>query len=347
VRANAGAKSGGRSHWLKTVAVATALAVALPAASLALGASAAPAPVFASSVDVARTSGTVSVTTPGGTPSTLTTPRQIPVGSTVNANSGAVQVTAADGTGSTYSGQFKQGSFQVLQSATGGGSTEILLVGKCVDASATMAATSDDPAAGAARRPRHKPTVYRELVISANGQFEVVGSDATAVASGQAQYSLVDQCNGTHIIAQTGQVTAQSRNTGSYTLKPHQSLIQHCQPSGPTAQHCTLLLSSPKSSVFSFGLYLKQGTASAFKVCYRTPKGATLCHTAPLAPLGAGPAAPEGGGLTCVVNDGPGVYPVRWLVAGHQVGTTLQFKATKPVDVFLGRDSCTGYTITP
>lgn len=319
----------------------------LAAASLALGATSAPGPVFASSVDVARVSGTVLVTAPGGTATALTVTRQIPVSSTVNADAGAVRVTAADASGGTYSGQFKEGSFQVLQSPAGGGVTEILLVGKCVNASASTAAVSDDPSAGAARRPRHKPTVYRELVISANGEFDVVGNDASAVASGQAQYSLVDQCNGTHIIAQTGQVTAQSRNTGSYTLKPHQSLIQHCQPSGPVAQHCTLLLSSPKSSVFSFGLYLKQGTASSFKVCYRTPKGATLCHTAPLAPLGAGLTDSDGGGLTCVVNDGPGVYPVRWLVDGHQVGTTLQFKATQPVDVLLGRDSCTGYTISP
>ena len=318
----------------------------LAAASLALGATSAPAPVFASSVDVARVSGRVQVTVPGGAATTLTASVQIPVGSTVNADAGAVRVTAADGSGGTYSGQFKQGSFQVLQSATGGGATEIRLVGKCVNASSATAAAADGPSAGTAR-PRHKPTVYRELVISANGEFDVVGADVSAVASGQAQYSLVDQCNGTHVIAQNGQVTAQSRNTGSYTLKPHQSLIQHCQPSGPIAQHCTLLLSSPKSSVFSFGLYLKQGTASSFKVCYRTPKGATLCHTAPLAPLGAAPTVSEGGGLTCIVNDGPGLYPVRWLVAGHQIGTTLQFKATQPIDVFLGRDSCSGYTINP
>ena len=312
----------------------------LVGASLALGAASPPSPVFASTVDVARVSGKVLLTVPGRTAVPLTGARQVPVGSIVNVNAGAVEVTAADGKGGTYSGRFRAGSFQVLQSATGGGATEILLVGKCV-----KAAANDGPPAEAARRPRHKPPVYRQLVISANGEFDVVGSDASAVASGQAQYSLVDQCNGTHIAAQTGEVKAQSRNTGSYTLKPHQSLIQNCQPSGPTAQHCTLLLSSPQSSVFSFGLFLKQGTASHFQVCYRTPQGAQICQTGPLGPT-PGQTGSKAGGLTCILNDGPGRYPVRWLVGGHQVGITLQFKATQPRNIALGRDSCTGYTIS-
>jgi hypothetical protein len=297
--------------------------------------------VFAQSVDVAPVKGKVVLTLPGQSPAPLAGPRRMPVGSTVAAPSATVRVTAADGKGGTYSGRFSDGSFQVVQSTTGGGATEIKLVGRCVQSTAV----SDTPTATTAR-PRHKAPVIRQLQVVANGEFEVVGNDASAhsVPGGTAQYSMTNACDGTQITAQTGRVQAQSQSTGAYTLKPNQSLTDDCEPKGPAAQRCLLLLARPQSQAFSFGLLLVRGAATSFQVCYVTPQHHRLCFTGPIGPPDA-TAGAEAGGLTCRVNDGRGQYAVRWLVNGHQVGVTHHFMGTQPHDPVLGNDKCTGYTI--
>ena len=323
-----------RRHDKVAAAVVTQILL-LAGASLTLGASAVPSPVFGQSVDVAPLKGKVTVKLPGQPSKVLSLARLVPVGTTVDASSGSAGVTASDGKGSVYSGRFSDGSFQVLQTALGGGATVIKLVGACVKSSM---ATDRAAANTARRRPHHRAPVYRQLQVVASSQFEVIGNDASAVASGQAQYLLTDKCDGTHVVAQTGQITATSRSTGTYRLKPHQSLIDDCRPPGPEAKICTLLVARPGSSAFSFGLLLVGSAATTLRVCYVTPKGRRLCYKAPLSQPDA--AGAQAGGLACTINDGRGVYAVRWFVGGRQVGVLHRFTSTQPPDVSLGSDTC-------
>ncbi len=288
-------------------------------------------PVFTASVDARPVNGTVTVTLPGGTRARVRASRQVPVGSTFDVRKGTVEVTAADGKGATYSGQFGQGQFQVLQSTAQGGATEIKLVGTtCKKAAADM------PQASVAR-PRHHAPAHRQLQVMAGGNFIVVGSAGSAIASGEARYSLVDACDGTHIVDQSGKVVAQRKHAPTRTLNPGETQIVSCQPGTANPTYCLLLLSSPRQSVFSFGVTLTQPRATAFRVCYVTPGRARKCFSGSLSQQTI-----QFGDLACFVNDGRGVYPVRFFVAGHQVGILLHFRATRPQQVFIGSDACHG-----
>ena len=311
----------------------------LPAAEVA-AASDPPPPVFAQSVDAAPVTGKVFVTTPGGARTSLTTQRQVPVGTSVDVRRGTVRITAADGRGGTYTGTFGKGRFRVLQSDSGGGAAEIKLIGKpCAKAGAAQStAASGRIPASADRRPRHRARVFRQLHVNAGGNFVVVGVSASAVASGRATYSLTDACDGTQIIDKSGRVVAQHKQAAAKKLKPGQSDIDYCHPaSSPT--FCQFMIQSPRSSVFSFGLSLTRPRATSFSVCYRTPAGKRKCFTARLSQ-----GSLQGGGLSCIVNDGPGTYPVRYFVAGRQIGIRLHFRATRPRQVFLGRDTCRSFS---
>lgn len=326
-----------RSHgWANVVPGMLVLAAAGALAPVTLGAPAVVSPVFAQSVQVSPVKGRVTISLPREDPVALTAPRQVPVGTTVNASatSAAVRVTASDGMGGTYTGRFGDGAFVVLQSASGGGATEIKVVGKCVKNMGT-----DAPQATEARGPRHKVPLFRQLQVQANGRFDVVGSNASAVASGQAVYTLTDQCDGTHIMAQSGHVNAEGTIQGTIALHAHQSVVDDCQPSTATPAQCIIVIGRPQSESFAFGLLLVNGTASNFQLCYTTPRGHRICHTGPLGPPNS---SAEGGSLACTVNDGPGEYAVRWLVNGRQVGVTHHFKGTQPRDFALGNDTCFG-----
>src|SRR5438105_5031312 len=215
-----------------------------------------PPPVFASSVDAAPVTGKVFVTTPGGSKTSLTRARQVPVGTAFDVLHGTVRITAADGKGGTYTGTFGKGKFDILQNDSGGGAAEIKLRGKAC----AKPGSAGRIRASAARRSRHHPVTYRQLQVNAGGNFLVVGADASAVASGQATYSLVDACDGTRIIDKSGRVVAQHKQAPAKKLKPGQSDTDYCHPSSsPT--YCQIMIQSPRNSVFSFGLSLTQPRA--------------------------------------------------------------------------------------
>jgi hypothetical protein len=309
------------------VAVVAGLLLAAQGA-VASPASPPPPPVFAQSVDAGPVTGKVFATVPGGSETSLTSSRQLPVGTAFDVLHGTVRITAADGKGGSYTGTFGEGSFEILQSDSGGGAAQIKLLGKaCVRP------------ASAARSHRHHPNVYRQLEVNAGGNFVVVGADASAVASGRATYSLVDACDGTQIVDKSGHVVAQHKEAAAKKLKPGQSDTDYCHPaSNPT--YCQFLVQSPQSSVFTFGLSLTQPRTTGLRVCYRIPDGRKKCFAG-----GLSQGTIQGGGLACIVNDGPGTYPVRYFVDGRQIGITLHFKATRPRQIFLGSDSCRSFRV--
>lgn len=298
-----------------------------------------PPPAFAQSVDAGSVKGMVFATTPGGSRTSLTTQRQVPVGTAFDVRHGTVRITAADGKGGTYAGTFGKGKFEILQDASGGGAAEIKLIGKdCAKPAAAQAsAAAGHTRASAARSPRHRARVFRQLHVNAGGNFVVVGVAASAVASGRATYSLVDACDGTQIVDESGRVVAQHKQATAKKLKPGQSDTDYCHPASKPI-YCQFLIQSPRSSVFTFGLGVTQPRASSFRICYRTPAGKGKCFVGHLSQ-----GSIQGGVLACIVNDGPGTYPVRYFVDGGQIGIRLHFQATRPRQMFLGQDSCRSF----
>lgn len=312
-----------KAKWGSIAVLAAAGSIGL-ASSSAAGSPTPPPPVFGQSVDAAPVSGQVFFVPPGGSRTPLTTAQQVPVGTILNVLHGTVKITAADGNGGTYSGKFGRGKFRVLQSASGDGTTEIKLTGKACSKSASVA-----------RSRRHRAYAYRQLQINANGNFLVVGADASAVASGQAKYSLVDACNGTQIVDQSGKVVAQRANAPSKQLDPGQKEIDYCRPDAQNPDFCLIVIESPRSGAYSFGLGLSQPPADSFKVCYVTPAGQKHCFKGSLSQ-----GSIHFGALGCTINDGRGTYPFRYFVNGQPLGIKLKLKSTKPRQVFLGNDSC-------
>lgn len=322
------------SSTIGTVRSLVIAAIVVAALSVAQTASAAPAPTFAKSLDASPVAGTVRVTPPGGRARTLTGSVRVPVGSTFDVRQGTVRLTAATGKGGTYSGTFGKGRFEALQSSSRDGATVIRLLGKCAPSGAA-------PDEATAARSRHRAPVYRQLQVTAQGNFLVEGKDASAVASGgQAHYSLIDACDGTHIVDESGHVVAKHKQGTAKVLDPSDSEISYCFPSAAHFTYCEFSIASPKHSTFSFGVALMNFNARHYGVCYLTPSRSRMCFTGAL-PSGSSQSA----GLFCTINDGPGVYPFRYSVDGRALGPKFHFRATMAAQSFLGEDNCTNQTL--
>jgi hypothetical protein len=115
----------------------------------------------------------------------LTTPRTLPLGTTLDTRHGTVALTATVA-GHTRRGAFHGGVFKVRQ-ATPKDPVDVVLGGRAFAAC------------------RHGSTrVVRRLAASTKGHFEILGRESTT--SGTASWTTQDRCDGTLTSVQTGTV---------------------------------------------------------------------------------------------------------------------------------------------
>jgi len=296
-------------------------------------------PVAGKTFEATRVSGTVYVTQPHGSKTTLTGTEDVAVGSIFDVTKGSVQLTASNGKGGTYSGTFgaQKGApspqqFQALQSATGGAITEIKLI---------TALGCTTKAADISQRHRR---YYRAITVAAGQGFLVLGLSASASSkSGVSHYTLDDECNGTHISDNGGKVLTKTKNGLTNTLIPGKSEISKCGAASGGRSYCLFLISDPSAITFTFGLGLiNYAHASHWTLCFTAPGSKKVCQNGPLAKAAGGTF--QGGGMTCTINYGPASFPARWLFKSRQVGPSETFVATQPYRPFQAPGtSCTAY----
>jgi hypothetical protein len=165
------------------------------------------APVFGVSGNVAPVSGVVRLRLPGTSVFVpLSSLEQIPFGTVIDASAGRVQVTAAGQGGTTQSGEFFGGQFQLTQ-AHNGVVTALLTGGKTLNCrthrehskparrtrDSDLDRDGDRVSAFAAAR-RHG----RRLWANAHGTFTTKGSYAAGAVQGT-EWLTEDRCDGTYI----------------------------------------------------------------------------------------------------------------------------------------------------
>ncbi len=161
-----------------------------------------PEPVLASSADIMRVSGTVLIEVPGSKKFVpLTTLQYIPIGSTINATNGSVQVTVALPNGQTQTGIYFGGEF-ILRQSRNGETIAVLTGGSfkgCPKPPKAKKHTSGKKAkevqvARVASFSKKHPV--RHLWTNAHGNFTTQGKYGAAAVRGT-EWLTQDQCDGT------------------------------------------------------------------------------------------------------------------------------------------------------
>ncbi len=206
-----------------------------------------PPPVVGRVVNVREVSGQVLVAVPAGSARAsqsvpglkgvrfvpITQARQIPVGSLLDTRKGTVRLTSArDSRGTTQSGDFAAGVFQVLQSraAKSKGLTELRLKGSSFKNCTRRAKRSQDAAGGAgaqtaARRRRLSRRTVRRLRANAKGRFRSRGRYSSATVRGTT-WTTTDRCDGTLTKVTRGRVTVRDlRRRKNITLRRGKSYL--------------------------------------------------------------------------------------------------------------------------
>ena len=142
----------------------------------------------------------------------LTAEDSVPVNSVLDARQGTVSLTTARGAGVTQTGTFRAGIFQVRQSRTGHGMTDIVLRGgsfaSCPKATARSSRTASAAAAHKVRRLWSKDR---------HGRFRTYGRSSIATVRGTSWYT-EDRCDGTLTRVSSGKVLVRERKTGRSRL---------------------------------------------------------------------------------------------------------------------------------
>jgi hypothetical protein len=320
---------------------AAALLIAACLASLvAAGAATAtePAPALARTVVAIPVSGAVLVREPRSTVFVpLTTRRVIPVGSTIDTTRGKLALLAAGGApGSMQSGTFDGGAFTVTQDRFA--LTNLLLVGERPRAQVCGAHGSGALASTA----RLSSVVLGLLRASVRGRFRTEGRYAAATVRGT-EWTTVDECDGTSISDQQGDVVTAARGAPlSRLITPGLTIEYRCQSSGMrpvSSSYCIYLLgldvpgvpggpagvpAVPALELFTGELVTKSSSDRA-DLCVRDPAQRLSCTTYPLTP----PAASgfRQGGEVCYADHGVGEYRVSFRIAGVTLGAPLTYHA--------------------
>jgi DNA-binding beta-propeller fold protein YncE len=156
-----------------------------------------PPPILARTGNVAPISGTVLVRVPGSrTFVPLSSLRQIPFGTVIEATRGHVSVTTAEPNGTTQKGEFFEGEFILKQGRNG------LVIAELTGGKFSVCPTARErahkasvPSTHAASSGKH---VVRKLWANAHGSFETKGNYAAGAVQGT-EWLTEDLCEGTLI----------------------------------------------------------------------------------------------------------------------------------------------------
>jgi hypothetical protein len=178
-------------------------------------------PVLGKTLAVAAVQGTVKATSPSGAPVDLSDARAVPNGTVIDTRAGTVELTSAlDTKGATQTARFWGGLFEVRQSATDRGLTQLVLRGG--DFSICGNGTVARAAASKQRAKKKKPS--RSLWGSDDhGRFQTHGRGSVATVRGT-RWLTQDTCAGTLTRVAAGAVAVKDLRTRRTVLvrKGHQ-----------------------------------------------------------------------------------------------------------------------------
>jgi hypothetical protein len=186
-----------------TTAPVPAPAPAVAPAPVPVAPAPAPQPVatLGSTVVAAPVAGTVRVKAPGAAGfTTLAAGATIPVGAVLDTRGGTVALTTALDGGRTQTATFHSGVFQVRQSKTAHGLTDIFLRGPALNCGPTRA--SARAAAVAKRKPPKRQLWGRDN----GGRFRTHGKNSAATVRGTS-WVTTDTCAGTRTTVRSGAVS--------------------------------------------------------------------------------------------------------------------------------------------
>jgi hypothetical protein len=201
-----------------------------------------PRPVLGERVGAQAVKGTVTILSPAGAPVSVTDATTLPTGTIVDTTKGTVALTSAtDAKGTTQTGQFWGGVFEVRQSATGKGMTQLVLRGgdfaQCPPTTVTADAAAGGDAAAVAGASRaavraHAAATTRTVATRAatqrkpprrlwgsdkNGRFQTRGRGSVATVRGT-RWVTEDWCQGTVTRVHQGAVSVNDLHLGHARL---------------------------------------------------------------------------------------------------------------------------------
>jgi hypothetical protein len=155
--------------------------------------------VFGQTVDLRPLTGKVLVELPATSGfTTLSDPRQVPVGTVVNASAGVVRLTAATGTSAHFdAGDFRAGIFEIRQDPAERGVTELRIRNN----QALRAACDRARVRSTGRRPSTR--LFGSLLGDARGRFRTRGEFSAATVRGT-RWGVRNRCDGTLTIVRRG-----------------------------------------------------------------------------------------------------------------------------------------------
>jgi hypothetical protein len=160
-----------------------------------------PPPAFAKTVNLRPASGKILVELPAtGGFIQLSTARQVPVGTLVDASAGVVRLTAATATpGHVEAGDFQAGIFEVRQDPAEHGLTEL----RIRDDQAVRKACGSTGGGSTVRQPGKR--LFGRLLGKATGRFRTRGRFSSATVRGT-NWGVRDRCDGTLTVVRRGVV---------------------------------------------------------------------------------------------------------------------------------------------